>query len=198
MLQMISCMILHVRRGREHGNDSDDDEEEEGGAGRSLASHVAALAPLGPHLTELRLGSTTQGVMDAPAFAALASGLPLLQRLVLNLAGPLPLAPGCLLQLVTALRDLRHLALQSPLSSPSDVVLAAVAVDMEVKAGARPHGLVIQIGSYAVDDPLKTPNPWTDMVEFDYREAVPGGAAAVSQLLAGGPWAVAHVGVRGC
>lgn len=149
-----------------------------GTADGSLSAHLSALAPLAPHLKQLSLTCSAKLGMDAAAAAALCHALPCLQQLWLTVRSTSAAAAPAsgLPQLVAGLPALQRLVLQMRLVSPSDLVEACLDAERQAQAGHRRQPLTLLL--------------------YGGRGVVPGGAAAVSQVLAQGGQALAHVAVQ--
>lgn len=143
-------------------------------------AHLAALAPLGPHLKELGLrenGRCPAGTaLGEAAASAILTAVPRLQKLSLCGYSSPPLAAAVLHQLVTGLPRLQQLNLHLPLRSPADVVAAALAAERQAQEAQRTQPMVIEVGRG--------------------EGVLLGGAAAVRQLLAQGGVQLAHVQVK--
>lgn len=117
-------------------------------SGALQPAHIAALASLSPHLTELKLRGKLSHDLGSATAAALAAALPSLQQLHLRCTDNTLLPPAYLVQLAADLPTLRclHLAAGMRISSPSDTALAALTMQKRAQAQQRPQRLMIKLG----------------------------------------------------
>lgn len=145
------------------------------------AEHISALAALAGHLKRLRLWrySAKQGcTVDAAVADALIKALPTLAEL--HIVQPMAVVlAGILMQLVVGMSAMFNLDLAVGLSSASDATLAALAADAQIKAGRRKVKLTMRLGACA-----------------EGVSVVPGGAAAVHEVLAQGSWSLPNLIVK--